>query len=578
MRIALCLLAVLVCFPPLSQAATYYVSTSGSDSAAGSEAAPWRTIQHAADSIKPGDTVLIGPGTYRESIIITRSGTPEAPITISALPGARVVITGADLLKSGWSKAEGLGGAVYGRDWPHVFAINHRNGKPVLTHPSDKVHELTGRTEQVIQHGLLLRQVLHPRQLAPGTFCADVEAAKLYVWLRDSGDPSKTEVEASVRSTWLVGLAPSSHIRLRGLTFRYAANFAQRGAFAIGKSRGAENRARSRGWLVEDCVFERANATGGSFAGENHLFRRCVFQDNGQIGFGASYCHDTLMEQCGFYRNNTKGYDTGWEAGGLKVCLSRGFVFDRCRAVGNHGVGIWYDIGNEKSEVKNCFIADNDEAGLFYEISYGLHAHDNLVVNNANLGQTPGHAWGNAGITLSSSEDCIVENNTLVSNRDGIALREQERSTPRIDGAKSVRIINKNHLIRNNIVAFSQAYNVAFWMDTNFFGPHPSGEDKDRPAFEDPKTLSIRLENNLLWPLPGRPNYLYGAAWRKKSQRLADPAAFAAASGLADSSKVGDPLFTDPLGGDYRLRSGSPADAMGAGLRAGAAPSRSPGP
>ncbi|MDH7571857.1 MAG: right-handed parallel beta-helix repeat-containing protein, partial [Armatimonadota bacterium] len=357
-----------------------------------------------------------------------------------------------------------------------------------------------------------------------------------------------------------------SHVRLRGITFRYAANFAQRGAFAMRRF-GDPAAEPPRGWVVEDCVFERANASAASLTGEGHVFRRCVFQENGQLGFGASRCHRTRMEQCGIYRNNTKGYSTGWEAGGLKVTLSRGFVFDRCRCVGNLGVGIWYDIGNEQAEVKHCYIAHNHEAGIFYEISYSLHAHDNLIVNNANESENLGGAWSAAGITLSSSEECVVEYNTLVGNRDGITFREQNRDTPRIDGPRSVRVFNRNHLIRNNVVAHSQAWNIGFWMDTNFFGPHPGGGDANRPLFEDPKTLNIRLQNNLLYPLPGRPNYLYGCPWRPKSRVLENPVAFTEASGIADTSRVAEPRFVDVLAGDFRLQADSPALPMGAGVR-----------
>src|SRR5258706_9159139 len=56
--ISLCL------FASAASAATYHVSTSGDDAAAGSDAAPWRTIQHAANVATPGDTVVVEPGTY----------------------------------------------------------------------------------------------------------------------------------------------------------------------------------------------------------------------------------------------------------------------------------------------------------------------------------------------------------------------------------------------------------------------------------------------------------------------------------------------------------------------------------
>jgi hypothetical protein len=49
---------------PQRGVATYHVSPTGSDSNPGSEARPFRTIQKAADSVKPGDTVLVDDGVY----------------------------------------------------------------------------------------------------------------------------------------------------------------------------------------------------------------------------------------------------------------------------------------------------------------------------------------------------------------------------------------------------------------------------------------------------------------------------------------------------------------------------------
>src|SRR5579859_3511318 len=73
---------------------TYFVSTSGSDGAAGTLHAPFRTIQHAANLARPGDTVLIRGGTYPETVTPARSGTPGAPITFAAYNGENVTIDG----------------------------------------------------------------------------------------------------------------------------------------------------------------------------------------------------------------------------------------------------------------------------------------------------------------------------------------------------------------------------------------------------------------------------------------------------------------------------------------------------
>jgi Ca2+-binding RTX toxin-like protein len=68
---------------------TYYVATTGSDSNSGSSSQPFLTLQKAADIVKPGDTVIVRDGVYSgasgsELLVITHSGTADAPITFRA--------------------------------------------------------------------------------------------------------------------------------------------------------------------------------------------------------------------------------------------------------------------------------------------------------------------------------------------------------------------------------------------------------------------------------------------------------------------------------------------------------------
>lgn len=68
----------------------FFVSTKGSDAASGAKDAPWQTLQHACDVLKPGDTARVLDGTYREKIRFHTSGKPGAPITLKA-EGAAVI-------------------------------------------------------------------------------------------------------------------------------------------------------------------------------------------------------------------------------------------------------------------------------------------------------------------------------------------------------------------------------------------------------------------------------------------------------------------------------------------------------
>ena len=73
---------------------TFYVDPSGNNSNPGTASQPWRTIQFAVTKVTPGDTVLVGNGTYREKVIITRSGTPDNYIVLKSINrwGAKVEI------------------------------------------------------------------------------------------------------------------------------------------------------------------------------------------------------------------------------------------------------------------------------------------------------------------------------------------------------------------------------------------------------------------------------------------------------------------------------------------------------
>lgn len=72
---------------------TYYVRKDGSDINTGKENTPagaFRTIQKAADIVKPGDTVLIQPGIYEEQVHLRTSGKLELPIVFKG-EGAVVI-------------------------------------------------------------------------------------------------------------------------------------------------------------------------------------------------------------------------------------------------------------------------------------------------------------------------------------------------------------------------------------------------------------------------------------------------------------------------------------------------------
>src|SRR5437588_161844 len=77
----------------------FYVSTTGSDSNPGTLSSPWRTIQHAANSVQAGDTVYVRGGVYNESANISVSGSLIAgSIRFQSYPGETAIVDGTGLV------------------------------------------------------------------------------------------------------------------------------------------------------------------------------------------------------------------------------------------------------------------------------------------------------------------------------------------------------------------------------------------------------------------------------------------------------------------------------------------------
>lgn len=76
----------------------FYVATTGDDANPGTLALPWRTIQHAAETLPPNSVVLVRGGVYNERVTLGVSGTgPDERIEFRAYAGESPVIDGTGL-------------------------------------------------------------------------------------------------------------------------------------------------------------------------------------------------------------------------------------------------------------------------------------------------------------------------------------------------------------------------------------------------------------------------------------------------------------------------------------------------
>jgi hypothetical protein len=80
----------------------YYVSTTGNDSNPGTRTAPWRTVQHAADTARAGSIVNVLGGVYEELVSIEASGNAtDGYITFRSIPVDTAILDAEHFTPSG---------------------------------------------------------------------------------------------------------------------------------------------------------------------------------------------------------------------------------------------------------------------------------------------------------------------------------------------------------------------------------------------------------------------------------------------------------------------------------------------
>jgi hypothetical protein len=143
----------------------YVVSPTGSDTNSGTADSPWQTLQHAADSVQPGDSVTVLPGEY-VGFELTTSGTVDSPISFAAANGAIIdqhnphTPDGINLEGASFVMIEGF--TVTGMPRTGIRAVQDK-GARIFDNHIDQSHVwgiLTGFAEDVdIEHNTVIGSI-----------------------------------------------------------------------------------------------------------------------------------------------------------------------------------------------------------------------------------------------------------------------------------------------------------------------------------------------------------------------------------------------------------------------------------
>ena len=194
---------------------------------------PGRSLQDAADGLKPGDTLLLAEGIYHQSLKLARSGTAGNPITIKAKTPGKVIITGA--MKT-TPKFEKVKGDIYKTKWISKNWRGSGTGQAWVIAADRNLYNYKNKNE------------FNGRQKTPleGFFR---QGQEMYIRLLGGADPNKAGVEISrPDARVLLDIAGQQHIVVEGLRFRAAPEAAVR----LGPSDKSEV---CRHIVIRDCYF-----------------------------------------------------------------------------------------------------------------------------------------------------------------------------------------------------------------------------------------------------------------------------------------------------------------------------------
>lgn len=206
----------------------------------------------------------------------------------------------------------------------------------------------------------------------------------------------------------------------------------------------------------------------------------------GREGFFINAVSDTILARNTIDHNNPYfAFNWNVEAGGGKAMASRRITFDANTVSYNHGPGIWFDSGVVDATATNNKIHHNGLAGISFEISTRAEFSGNSIWENG--WEQNNWAFG-AGITISSSDEANVHDNTIAWNNRGISVISQNRHSPP----------HQNNVVHDNIVMSSTGDKVSGWYDDHggslFLSANGNRGYGDRFWVARPEPTSCRFE------------------------------------------------------------------------------------
>lgn len=421
-----------------------YVNINATRGGNGSKESPFKAINDAAKIAKPGDTVYVAPGIYREYVNPRYAGTEDNRISYISEEPLKAIITGAELVTN-WELYQGttyvtrIDNSIFGAYNPYIqevegdwyFADNHMHTGCVYLNDR-MLYEAESLNECL--EGKVFEASWEPEFSIYKWYCeqdTNTNETVIYANFQDK-NPGNEKVEITVRRNCFFPQDKYiSYITLSGFTVcKAATTWAPPAAFQDGMI-GSH---WSKGWIIEDCDIYGSKCCGisfGNYSQENndnyffykhvksptqmerdavcraqydgwtketvgsHIVRRCNIHHCEQTGIvGRMGCVFSIIEDNHIHHINNMQQLGGAEIAGIKFHAAIDVVFRR-NHIHHCSMGIWTDWEAQGTRITHNLLHDNQPpAGMkvkpdnfnqdiFVEVGHGPTLIDNNVLLSA---------------------------------------------------------------------------------------------------------------------------------------------------------------------------------------------------